>query len=78
MRIMQIVCAIVCLGSLSFAGTKQCEKYATPCKASDTVKQAQGESAKIQAIHSCIVQAATADGSNGTACLKEQSGRRHQ
>ena len=81
MRVVQVVCAVVCLGSTSLAlaapGVKMCEKYATACKSESGIQKLPKD-AKLEAIHNCIINAATADGSNGKACLKEQSGRKHQ
>ena len=85
MRVIQILCLILCFGSASVAlaakGVKQCAKYATACKAESSIQQmpgktAQQQQAKLAAIQSCIVEKATADGSTGAACVKEQAGHK--
>ena len=81
MRNIPIVCLLVCFGlaSSAFAGSgvKQCVAYATACKAEKSIQQLPKNS-KLAAIHSCIIEKATADGANGAACLKEQSGHKAQ
>lgn len=81
MRIIQISFVIACIGSASSVlaqqKAKMCEKYASACKAEQAIRQLPKD-AKVSAIDSCIVEAAKADGANGTACLKEQSGHKHQ